>query len=161
MTNFTVRSTAEGTTTVPVTDEQVATLRAQLAGDTAEHQRLLAQLDRAADAKGYTVLVSAAFFEAVDRRFAGKATASDVVEYVGDIRATSPRIAEDVDPSAAERLIKFSLGADVRVDDIDPNTRLGVQIVILGALINDEQMDDSELDAFLTEVRSSADEMLS
>lgn len=145
---------------MPVTDKQVATLRAQLAGDSATHQRLLSELDREADRRGYTFLVSAGFFEAVDRRFAGKSTLSDVIEFVADVRATSGRVAEDIDPSAAERLILHSLGEDVSIADLDDKTKLGTQIVLLGALITHEQLDDAGLDAFLAEARKTADEWL-
>lgn len=50
-------------------DLQVATLRAQLAGDFEEHKRLLAEFDEKSDARPYVTLTNAAFFEAVDRRF--------------------------------------------------------------------------------------------
>jgi hypothetical protein len=52
-----------------VTDDQVAVLRAHLAGDYDEHRRLLAGLDSRGALGGYTALVTAAFVEAVDRRF--------------------------------------------------------------------------------------------
>jgi hypothetical protein len=52
-----------------VTDHQVATLRAQLAGNLDEHKRLRRQLDRAADGRAYSALVTSAFYEAVKRRF--------------------------------------------------------------------------------------------
>lgn len=143
-----------------VTDEQVAALRAQLAGEREEHVRLFGQLDKEADGDGYTNLVGAAFFEAVDRRFAGRATVADVVEFVGDVRATSPQVADDLDPSAAERLIKFSLGVEVPVDDLDARKKFQTQLIVLAALIADEQLDDAGLDAFLAEARASADEWL-
>jgi hypothetical protein len=48
-----------------VTDEQVATLRARLAGDLGEHERLYGQLDEAAARTAYIGLITAAaFYEA-------------------------------------------------------------------------------------------------
>jgi hypothetical protein len=61
-----------------VTDRQVATLRAQLAGDLDEHKRLLAHFDEKSDALAYVTLTNAAFFEAVDRRFNSGTTADDI-----------------------------------------------------------------------------------
>ena len=53
-----------------VTDEQVATLRAQVEGKLDEHKRLLAQLDPATARTGYAALIAAAFSLAVNSRFA-------------------------------------------------------------------------------------------
>jgi len=140
-----------------VTDDQVATLRAQLAGDLDEHRRRLRGLDRKAAATGYSALIGAAFFEAVDRRFAGRATEADVIEYVGDVRARGREIAMRLDPRVAERLILLCLGEDVPVDDIAPGERIAAQIVLLAAVVADADFDDAELDAFLADVRSIAD----
>ena len=51
---------------MPVTDKQLAALRARLAGKHEEHKELFAQLDWPVDGEGYTALHDAAFFEAVD-----------------------------------------------------------------------------------------------
>lgn len=53
---------------MPLTDQQVAPLHALLVRQYEESQRLFALLDQTA--KGYRVLVSAAFMVAVERRFA-------------------------------------------------------------------------------------------
>jgi hypothetical protein len=74
---------------MPVTDHQVATLRALLAGDPGEHARLHAQLDRDADRAGYSALIAAACFEAADRRFAASHTRADIAEFVASARATT------------------------------------------------------------------------
>jgi hypothetical protein len=55
--------------TMPVTDEQEATLHAQLAGNFDEYVRLLDSLDPVAARTGYSALVSAAFSLAADERF--------------------------------------------------------------------------------------------
>jgi hypothetical protein len=75
---------------MPVTDEQVAPLRAQLAHQPAEHQRLFSLLDQAARRTGYRALVSAAFVVAVQRRFARDVSPGRVIEFVGDVRSRSP-----------------------------------------------------------------------
>jgi hypothetical protein len=142
---------------MPVTADQVATLRAYLAGDFDSHKRLFGQLDRTAAKTGYTALLTAAFFEAVDRRFAQNGTTTDVVEFVADVRARHLKDADDIDPRAAERLI-LAMFTDEDVDDLDTETKVSTQIILLYALITDARLDDAGLDGFLAEARKLADE---
>ncbi|GAA4983517.1 hypothetical protein [Actinopolymorpha pittospori] len=81
-----------------VTAEQVAALRALLAGDLEEHVRLRDQLDREAAATGYTALLAAAFFEAVDRRFGQDGASADMAAFVSDVRSRTTAAAESIDP---------------------------------------------------------------
>lgn len=77
-----------------VTEGQVATLRAQLAGDFEDYERQWARLDKEAATAGYTALIAAGFFEAVDRRFVKNSTiadTADIIEFVGDVRTRSDR----------------------------------------------------------------------
>lgn len=98
---------------MPVTDDQVAALRAYLADDL-QHRQLYARLDRQAARVGYTALLAAAFFEAVNREFADEGTSADVIEFVADVRGRSEALAEAIDPRAAERLIRAALLAEAR-----------------------------------------------
>lgn len=138
-----------------VTADQVATLRADLAGDFNQYDRLYESLDHEAARMTYAALIEAAFFEAVDQRFAKDGTVANVIEYVADIRARSDRLSE-IDSHAAERLIRACLG-DGSVDDLDDKTRFGTEIVLLAGLIVDEHLDDAGLDEFLGEARKLAD----
>jgi hypothetical protein len=69
-----------------VTDLQIATLRAQLAGDLEEHRRLLAQFDEKSDGRPYVMLTNAAFIEAVDRTFTSGTTTDDIIQFVANVR---------------------------------------------------------------------------
>lgn len=80
-----------------VTDEQVTTLRAQLAGQVDEHRRLLDQLDQAAGRTGYPALVAATFALAVDRRF-GSSSDAGIIHFVSDVRTRGPELADRIDP---------------------------------------------------------------
>jgi hypothetical protein len=60
--------------TMPVTDEQVAAMRAYLKGDTELHHQIYGQLSRDEARTSYMALLTAAFIEAVDRRFAEAGT---------------------------------------------------------------------------------------
>ena len=144
-----------------VSAEEVATLRAYLAGNVAEYRRLHQQLDPVAARRGYAALLAAAFFEAVDRRFARPdTTAGDIVEYVADVRSRSARVGDALDPRSAERVIRHALGNGA-IADLDNETVIGVQILILSALIADEQLDDDGLEQFLAEARKLADQWTS
>lgn len=142
-----------------VTDEQVAALRAYLTGDLGQYERLVDQLDPEAARTGYSALLAAAFFEAVDRRFVNSGTTADVAKFVGDVRAKSERLSK-IDPLTAERLIRHSLG-EGSIADLDNETVISNQFLLLGALIVDEQLNEAGLDQFLAEARTVADEWTS
>lgn len=145
-----------------VTDKQVATLHAQLAGRTDEHRRLLAQLNPAEDSTGYAALVAAAFFEAVDQRFAkdGKiADDQEVIAFVGSLRATNDAIADDLDPKFAERLILNALGKGSTAD-IPDRAVIETQILVLAGLIVETRPSEGDLASLLREARATANEWL-
>ena len=142
-----------------VTNEQAATLRACLAGDFATHERLRGQLDRTAAATGYTALLGAAFCIAVERRFVPGGSTAAVIEFVADVRSRSEGLAAKIDPAAAERLIR-AVYTDEHISDLDRETRIGTQFVLLAALIVDEHLDEAGLDTFMADARELADEWL-
>ena len=145
---------------VPVTDEQVAVLRAMLTADTNEYDRLTEHLDRTDGWGDYTVLIAAAFFEAVDRRFGKGYTGAEIVQFVADARARFDQTGQDLDAVAAERLVRSAL-EDESVQDLDDETVVQIQVVFLAALVTGEQLDDAGLDEFLAEARKLADEWTS
>lgn len=136
---------------MPVPAEQVATLRAYLAGDFEEYERLYEQLDRDAARATYLALIEAACFEAIDRRFAGKdTTIADVIHFVADARARFDEVRDELDPRVAERIIRAVLDDDP-IDDLDDKTRISNISVLLTVLIADENLDDAGLDEFLAD----------
>jgi hypothetical protein len=145
---------------MPVTDQQVATLHAQLAGNLAEYENLLASLDRKADGRGYSALLTAAFHNAVDQRFTRDSPLDEVTEFVADVRARSERLRDALDPRIAEHVIVAAVGGDY-VHDLDPAESNKMKTVLLTALIGDQHLDDAELDEFIARARAFADELLS
>jgi hypothetical protein len=141
-----------------VTDEQVAALRAQLAGDLEEHHRLFTQLTPSDVRSGYRALASAAFCVAAERRFPNGSTAADVIEYVGDVRGRTQAAAQ-MDPRTAERVI-LAVVTDEPLEDVDPRTSFEIQLLLLAAMTADAQLDAAGLDAFLVEARKLADQWL-
>lgn len=144
---------------MPVTGQQAATLHAQLAGNLAEYDRLLAGLDNKADSRGYSALLTAAFHNAVDLRFTRDSTLDEVTEFVADVRARSERLRDALDPRVAERVIVAAVGGD-HVRDLDPAESNKMKMVLLTALVADMHLDDAGLDEFIAKARAFADELL-
>jgi hypothetical protein len=143
-----------------VTTDQVATLRAHLAGDYDEYNRLWASLDRKAADSGYAALIAAAFFEAVDRRFTKSGSGAEVIEFVGSVRVRFDQGGDEIDPQVAETLIRAALGDDSGAE-IDDDSVISTQITLLTALVLDENFDNAGLDEFMEEARRLADEWTS
>ena len=149
----------EGKMTMAVADNPVAALRALLTGNASENSRLLAEFDRDTDDAGYSALVNAAFFEAVDRRFGKGSSPADLMAYVADVRSRSSDIAAKMDPNIGERLIRMVLTGEP-ADDIDTRTSARAKLFILAALIVDQDFGSAELDQFLAKTRKMADYLL-
>src|ERR1700721_1059748 len=133
---------------MPVTDDQVAALRALLRDDMDRHRQLFAGLDRAEAKKGYPALVTAAFVEAVERRFGTGSQPADIVAFVADIRTRSDRLASRLDPDVSERVIQSVLG-DGTVRGLDKEAVTSAKLLLLAGLIADARLDDAGLDEFL------------
>lgn len=141
-----------------ISDKQVASLRAFLAHEPSEFVHLTRPLMESTDAEGYGELVYAAFALTVRRRFSPSWTIPDVVRVVATIRARLLETEVDVDPRAAETLIRRVLGDSV-AGDFDDEAKSRAQIFVLAELVDDEELDDAALDAFLVEARALADQL--
>ena len=145
-----------------VTDKQVAALHAQLAGrPPEEHLRLFNDLDQA-DNIGYSALLAAGLFEAVQRRFVKNGEPADrpeVIGFVAAARARTDDAPDAINPDVAEKIIMHALGQG-SIAGIDDGTILRHQIILLAALVGQEKYDETELNAFMNQIRTDADEML-
>lgn len=140
-----------------VPPDVVTSIRALLIGNREEYTRIGETLDRSGrQARG--ALMSAAFFTAADRRFGKTGTPADAVTFVSDLRANYG-LAAELEPRTAERLL-LATYTDEEIDDIGPRVRGEHIIILLAALVRDEQLSDAELDAFLDEARVLADRWL-
>lgn len=145
--------------TVRVTSDQVAALRSYLSGDYAAYEEHRGRIDRSSGRTGYMALVSAAFCEAVERRFSAQDPAQRVIEFVADVRARFDRDGSQIDPRATERMIR-AVYTDEQIDDLDSASKGRTQIILLAALITGEHLDPSGLDAFLADATKLADQWL-
>lgn len=144
---------------MPVTEDQVDTFRAFLAREFDKYRPLSARLDASDAWDGYTTLIAAGFFEAVDRRFSTDTNSSDIIRFVADARARFAEAGDDFDQQAGERLVRSVLG-DGSVEDLEDTTVARAETALLSVLIADADLAASELDAFVTEVRKTADEWM-
>jgi hypothetical protein len=145
--------------TVVITPQPVAALRAQLSGNSSEHQRLVREFGGRDDRVAYSALVHAAFLEAVGRRFTKQSQASDVIEYVADVRSREGAISTAVDPRVGEQLILEALGRGT-TEGIDSKTSSTAMLFLLTALVADERLDSAGLEQFIDRVTESADYLL-
>ena len=145
---------------MPVSDDQVAALRALLVDDIDRHRQLFSQLDRAEARKSYPALVTAAFGEAVERRFGQHYQPADIVSFVADVRSRSDRLAGELDPDVSERVINAVLGHG-SARDLDKEAVTRAKLVLLGGLVADARLDDAGLDDFLVAARRLADQLMS
>jgi hypothetical protein len=141
-----------------VIDEEVTALRAFLALELDEAERLTRQLVEAARLEGYGKLVYAAFVTAVRRRFSPTWSIPEVIRFVATART---RLVDDeiaIDPLTAEILLRRALGESIATK-LDEEANARAQIFLLCELIVDEGLDDAGLDEFLIQARTLADRL--
>jgi hypothetical protein len=137
-----------------VGDSQVAALRALLIGNFAEHTRLTRLLDDDG-MRDYVMLVSAAFLDAVDRRFAGADLPASVTDFVGQVRSRNDTAADSIDPVIAERVILRALGQG-SLSDVSGRQIRQAQNLLLPLLVHDERLDNAGIDEILASARALA-----
>lgn len=145
---------------MPVTDHQMATLRAQLTGRIDEHRRLLSQMDRAA-ANRYVSLVIAAFFEAAIRRFVRDGSPVDDTEIIKFVASVRHRLADpgDLDAQVAVTLIKIA------IDKLPAEAQKGIsidvsnatRIILLSGMVGAVNLSPDQLEEFLDAARAMTD----
>jgi hypothetical protein len=144
---------------MPVSDRQAATMRALLEGHIDEHKRLLASLDRKADALGYSALVTAAFHNAIDLRFSRDSTLDEVTEFVAQVRSHSEELRDEVDPRTAERVIIAAVGGG-DVSELSSAESNKFALILLAELVIDAHYDEAGMDEFVVKARALADKIL-
>lgn len=144
---------------MPVADDEVAALRALLKGDVDRHNELFSTIDRDRVARYYTALISAAFGVAVMRRFGKSHTHRDMIEFVAETRAKSENLAARIDPDAGEKVIGAVLG-EATTQGLAEDAKFDAQFQLLVSLAVAEHLEDAGLDAFLSDARNMADEMI-
>lgn len=145
---------------MPVSDDQVAAVRAYLQADKEEFGRIDAALDDSRDASvAYKAMIIATFATAVRRRFAGRSTRNEIIDYVAAVRSRREDMPDVLDAGAAERMIT-SIFTDESIRDIDSRMKMKIWTHFAAAIVNDAGLQGQELDDFLAEARKFANELL-
>jgi hypothetical protein len=144
-----------------VTELETAMLRAHIAGEDEEAQRLFGQqLTASGDVGGLAVLVTAAFVIAARRKFAAGWNRAAVIRYVGRVRALLSERPGLLDPKVAEDELSSALGGQAPAAHEVGAVALA-RLFLLDVLIASLHLDDEAIDDLLSEARDSADRMLS
>lgn len=129
--------------------EQLDTLRAMLAADFDRHGDLATQLDQTGGWEGYGILVGAAFFLGVRKRFSSEHTLSDLIQFAADVRARFDLTGDKFDQRAMELTMRAALGERGLGSQLSDNEKLQAQLIILSALAVDGSLGDP--DTFLND----------
>ena len=143
-----------------VTGLEMAMLRAHIAGEDEEAQRLFGQqLAASGEANGLAVLVTAAFVIAARRKFAAGWNRAAVIRYVGRVRALLSERPGLLDPKVAEDELASALAGQAPAAHEVGAVALA-RLFLLDALIASLHLNDEAIDDLLGEARESADRML-
>lgn len=139
-----------------MTSNALQYLRALIKEDMGTAEQLQETMDgRSWDEAGGPEL-DAAFQLWARRRFEGKAL-SEIVSWVAALRSELGEDANDVDPRAAEALIRAAVREERQgLSQLDPEVTAQLETVMAAKLGMEENLTDEELDAFLTEARELA-----
>jgi small ligand-binding sensory domain FIST len=142
---------------MPVTDVQVAALRAFLIQDVAIAARLARDLGNDQD-PGYVYLALAALSVVARQHFHPTFTDADLIRYVAKVRLDRVGDSDeyDFDPAAGENVLRYALGHDIR-QGADPRDQFRIVIALLDALTGDGQADQAEVGMLLAQARMVAD----
>ncbi len=130
------------------------TLGALLRHDLGRYEEALPTVD----ARQFAVAMTAAFTLAADRRFGHGQGATDIAEFVAATRTEFPEAADQIDPDAAQRILRtVALGEDGDLSDIDEKVLGRVESLLLPPLLEGTpDWDEAKLTEFLAEARTLA-----
>ena len=143
-----------------VTGLEMAMLRAHIAGQDEEAQRLFGQqLAASGDVGGLAVLVTAAFVIAARRKFAAGWNRAAVIRYVGRVRSLLSERPGLLDPKVTEDELASALAGQAPAAHEVGAVALA-RLFLLDTLIASLHLDDEAIDDLLGEARESADRIL-
>ncbi|WP_323373412.1 Holliday junction ATP-dependent DNA helicase RuvA [Plantactinospora alkalitolerans] len=129
-------------------------IRAMARRDWGTADRLILELDKLGWQGGPQV-IGAAFAIAVNRRFESVSDARAITRFVAETRSQYEG-GSQLSALETEGLIRAALGEVELADTIKPDTALTIQITIIGALLQDANFTDPQLEEFIAEVEQAA-----
>lgn len=147
---------------ITVSDMHVAALGAFLAEGPDILMERYGEEIKAETRSGFSLLIYYAFARAARLKFSPTYTFPQVIRYVADLRLLLGEDAHEVDPRAAEGLIRFSLGDKTFSGrppfGVDQLTMLRAELHLLVALMSDAELDETELEEFIEDAAALARE---
>lgn len=135
--------------TTPTTDP-FEVLAAVLRHDFGTYDKLAAQVDP----NELGVALGTTFFLTADRRFAD-GTVADVIDFVARARRQFDDTGDNLDPQAAERLIRAAaFDEEELASGIDQHQLGRLQTVLLTAMVDEADWNEQEVADLLNEARS-------
>ncbi|MBB4774457.1 hypothetical protein [Actinomadura livida] len=138
-----------GSFTSHVTDMHLEALLALLVEGPEEWLERYGETIKNENNVGYSLLIYHAFNEALRLRFSPTYTVPQIIRFVADLRLTLKEYAHELDPRVAESLIRYSLGDDAFTGrppfGTDEVTVMRAQLLMLVALVSEEELDEAEL----------------
>lgn len=140
-----------------VTDAQVAALRAVLTGETRTFD-LMGGASGLDYGEEFAVLIAAAFIAAARRQFGPGWSRSNVIRFVGQLRARDQGEYADVSAGAAEQMLISALEGKPLQRQFDEFAKGYAQAAVLTELVS--ALDEKQLDALLEDARQEANRWL-
>ncbi|MDG4828138.1 hypothetical protein O7627_02315 [Solwaraspora sp. WMMD1047] len=123
-------------------------IRLMIKGDAETYRERCAALDQAGW-DGFGLVVSAAFYNAVQDRFGPSSTTNDVIRFVADARQNIGHTNFDVDPVAAETLIQAARSGNTEeMEKLPTETVIETEMLLVWNLL--EGVTDDGLETFLS-----------
>ncbi|URN05022.1 hypothetical protein LUW74_17980 [Actinomadura madurae] len=113
-------------------------------------------------ARGFSFLLYHALATAARDKFSPTYSNGQIIRYVADLRTSLPDDARNLNPRVAEGLIRWVLG-DATLDDAPPfgtdqMTVIGIELILLVALITEAGLDDEGIEDLIREAATAARE---
>lgn len=137
------------------TAEQLDILRAMVTADFERHDELLGQVSSEGGWEGYGEVIGAAFYIAVRKQFPDGANPQGIIRLVADVRERLDRTGDDIDPRAAELLVRSALGEADLASQLADATVVQLQMVTVSVLAAEERLGTP--DDFMNEVKALLD----
>jgi hypothetical protein len=131
-------------------------VRSLVLEDFRRFDKRLRDLEAKQDRDGFGEFLGSCFYLAVTRRFGPEHSVVDIIRFVANTRVVYDLTGSEIDPRAAERLIRTALGQNDPLDDVDPHAIQKIEIILIHKLLSEEDLYDDEVDDFLREAEGLA-----
>jgi hypothetical protein len=134
-------------------------VRELLAGDLRDYPERTAALDEPGW-NAFSEIVGAAFYSAVGRRFAGEQENADIAGFVAAAAGPYDGSPIQVDPAAAEALVRSVLGDEATVgavlEQLDEPDLARIELVLLRKLLDDGGPNNISVDSLVSSAQDEA-----